>query len=194
MNLRDNLALLKRNPNTMFLVDEAFIEFGGRPVADLVPDYSNLMVTRTFSKAFSLAGLRVGYAVAPQKVTNWFNTSNDAYPLARLSQAAAIACLENLDAIRERVKLLKQWAQDLCGNLEGLGIQTFPTETYFFLGKVPGMTGDAFAQELSRRNILVEALHQPGIGENFVRFTTSTPENNAIALEAVKEILGTVVK
>jgi histidinol-phosphate aminotransferase len=59
------------------------------------------------------------------------------------------------------------------GQTEELGVQTFPTETYFFLGKVPGMTDDAFAQELSRRDILVNALHQPGIGENYVGFTTS---------------------
>jgi histidinol-phosphate aminotransferase len=191
LDIRDNLALLEEHPNTMFLVDEAFIEFGGRPVAELVPYYPNLMVTRTFSKAFSLAGLRVGYVVAPEGITDWLNTSNDAYPLARPSQAAAIACLENMDAIRERVSLLKGWAQDLRSSLEELGVQTFPTETYFFLGKVPHMTGDAFAEELRRKDILVKALHQPGIGDNYVRFTTSTPENNALALEAIKEVLTT---
>ena len=151
-------------------------------VADLVPVYPNLIVTRTFSKAFSLAGLRIGYAIAPTPVVDWLNRSNDAYPLARPAQAAALACLAHLDEIRERTVLLKGWARAFADELARLGVQVFPTETYFFLGKVPGMTGDAFAAELSRRQVLVKSLHQPGLGEGFVRFTTSTPEHNAVAL------------
>jgi histidinol-phosphate aminotransferase len=189
LDIRDHLSLLEKHPRTMFLVDEAFIEFGGQPVADRVPEYRNLIVTRTFSKAFSLAGLRVGYAVGPPGVIDWLNVSNDAYPLTRPSQAAALAGLEHRDKIEERVRRLKNWTNDLRSALEELGIQTFPTETYFFLGKLPGLTGDAFAAEMQRRDILVKALHQPGLGANFVRFTTSTPENNAVALQAIREIL-----
>jgi histidinol-phosphate aminotransferase len=131
----------------------------------------------------------VGYAVAREATIDWLNAANDAYPLARPSQAAAMACLEHIDSIVERVRLLKEWTGDLRRSLEALGIQTFSTQTYFFLGKVPNLTAEAFAKELRQRNILVKALHQPGLGENFVRFTTSTPENNGIALEAIKEIL-----
>lgn len=189
LDLTENLALLERHPRTMFLVDEAFIEFGGRSVASLVPHHDNLIVTRTFSKAFSLAGLRIGYAVAPPSIVEWLNKSNDAYPLARPSQAAAIASLEHIDKIMERVNQLKTWAAELARDLRRLGIRTFPTSTYFFLGKISGMTGDRFAAEMEKRGVLVKALHQPGLGEEFVRFTTSTPENNRIALAAIEEIL-----
>ncbi|MHB1415585.1 MAG: pyridoxal phosphate-dependent aminotransferase [Chloroflexota bacterium] len=190
LDLKDNLALLQRHPRTMFLVDEAFIEFGGKPVADLVPHYSNLIVTRTFSKGFSLAGLRVGYAIASKEITDWLNTSKDAYPLTRPSQAAALACLQHRDKMLERIRLLQAWTRDLARQLEALGIRTFPTTTYFFLGKVPNLTGDAFVAELRKRDILVKALHQPGLGEDFVRFTTSTPANNKIALDTIKQVLG----
>jgi len=189
MNLTDNLELLEKHPNTLFLVDEAFIELGGVPVTSLAPSYPNLMVTRTFSKAFSLAGFRVGYAVASQEITKWLNESNDAYPLARPSQAAALASLQHMHKIRERVRDLKQWTRTLALQLQSLDIKTFPSEGYFFLGKVPGMSGDTFARELQTRDILVKALHQPGIGEGFIRFTTSTPQNNAIAVKAIRDVL-----
>jgi histidinol-phosphate aminotransferase len=173
----------------MFLVDEAFIEFGGKPLADLVPEYRNLIVTRTFTKAFSLAGLRVGYGVGPPGVIDWLNRSNDAYLLARPAQAAALACLEHREKIEERVTLLKRWTAEFAEGLERLGIKTYPTETYFFVARLPGISGEAFAAEMRHRSILVKAPHQARLGESFVRFATSTPENNATALQAIQEIL-----
>jgi histidinol-phosphate aminotransferase len=82
--------LLRHYPATRFLVDEAFIGLGGQSVAQLVPRYANLLVTRTLSKAHSLAGFRVGYTVLPDALADDLNTHNDAYPLARPSQAAAL--------------------------------------------------------------------------------------------------------
>lgn len=189
LDLTENLTLLEQHPDTTFLVDEAFIEFGGRSVSHLVPQHDNVIVTRTFSKAFSLAGFRVGYAIAPPPVVEWLNTTNDAYPLARPSQAAAIASLEHVDKISERVSMLKTWTAELAEGLQRLGIHTFPTSTYFFLGKIPGMRGDRFAAEMEERGILVKALHQPGLSDEFVRFTTSTPEHNSTALAAIEQIL-----
>jgi Aminotransferase class I and II len=75
-------GLLRRHPDVWFLVDEAFIDLGHASVARLVPHHDNLVVTRTFSKAHSLAGFRVGYAVAPEQLADELNASNDAYPLA----------------------------------------------------------------------------------------------------------------
>jgi histidinol-phosphate aminotransferase len=189
LDIRDHIGLLERHPHTVFLVDEAFIEFAGHPVADLVPVFPNLIVTRTFSKAFSLAGLRIGYAIAPKSVVDWLDFNNDAYPLARPAQAAAMASLEHLNEIQRRVDLLKGWAWAFSEQLGRLGIRTFPTETYYFLGKIPDMSGQAFADALRQKKVLVKALDQPGLGEDFIRFTTSTPEQNAAALMAVQEVL-----
>jgi histidinol-phosphate aminotransferase len=87
--------LLRRHPDTAFLVDEAFIDLSGHSVAPLVERHANLLVVRTFSKTHSLAGFRVGYAVLPPALADDLNTHNDAYPLARPSQAAALATLEH---------------------------------------------------------------------------------------------------
>jgi histidinol-phosphate aminotransferase len=91
------MGIIERNPNTMFLIDEAFIEFGGKPATDLIFEYRNVIITRTFSKAFSLAGCRVGYAIGNRQLIDHLNASNDAYPLARTAEATAIASLEYLD-------------------------------------------------------------------------------------------------
>ena len=187
-NIKDSLELVEDNPKTMFLIDEAFIEFGGKPAVDLPEQHDNVIVTRTFSKAFSLAGFRVGYAILPKKWARYMNEHNDPVPLARASEAAAIAVLKNVDKITERVERLKEWTKELAESLENTGIKTYPTETYFFLAKVP-MNAERFAEELKKRSILIRVTKQEGLKNNFVKFTTSTPENNNIIIHAVKEIL-----
>jgi len=187
-NIKDSLKLVEHNPKTMFLIDEAFIEFGGKPAVDLPERYDNVIVTRTFSKGFSLAGFRVGYSILPKKWARYMNEHNDPVPLARVSEAAAIAVLRNDDKIKERVKKLKQWAGKLAKSLETLGINTYPSETYFFLAKIP-MNSEEFAEEMMKRNILIKAAKQKGLKNNFIKFTTSTPKNNKIVVQAVKEIL-----
>ncbi|MDE3243031.1 MAG: histidinol-phosphate aminotransferase family protein, partial [Nitrospirota bacterium] len=132
-NMRPLPDLLARYPDTRFLVDEAFIGLAGESVASWVPRYRNLLVTRTLSKAHSLAGFRVGYAILPEALADDLNSHNDAYPLARPSEAAAIATLRNEDKIKERAIALRGWAQGLATELEKLGATTYPSETYFFL-------------------------------------------------------------
>jgi histidinol-phosphate aminotransferase len=187
-NIKDNLSLIERHPQTMFLIDEAFIELGGEPATDLIPKYKNVIVTRTFSKAFSLAGCRVGYAISNKAVIDYLNSHNDGYPLARTAEAAAIASLDHVEKIQERIVMLKRLASDFAESLRGLGIKTYPTETYFFLGKVPA-DADEFARKLSERNIHVRPLHYERLEKKFLRFATSTFENNRIVLNAIKEIL-----
>ncbi len=106
-------GLMRRHPRTYFLVDEAFIGLSGQPVASWVPGHDKLLVTRTFSKAHSLAGFRVGYAVLPEPLADDLNAHNDAYPLARPSQAATIATLVHEDQIRRRAETLRRWTSEL---------------------------------------------------------------------------------
>jgi len=187
-DIKDNIPVVESHSKTLFLIDEAFIEFGGVSAADLICEYQNIVVTRTFSKAFSLAGCRIGYAVARKELIELLNGSNDAYPLARTAEAAAMASLEYIARIKERVIVLKSLAKDFAGSLQSLGIKTFPTETYFFLGKIPAMDADAFAKALSKMNIHIRPLHHERLENKFLRFATSTSENNGIVLDAIKEI------
>ena len=182
-------ALLERHPGTRFLVDEAFIGLAGKSVAALVPHHSNLLITRTLSKAHSLAGFRVGYAVLPEAVADDLNAHNDAYPLARPSEAAAIATLEHEDKIRARTALLREWTAQLAAELRGMGVRTFPTQTYFFLADFAPRDAAALAHALGERGILVKPLGDARLGPGYMRITTALPEDNARFISALRELL-----
>jgi histidinol-phosphate aminotransferase len=190
LDIKENIQIIEKHPRTIFLIDEAFIDFGGKAATDLIFEYKNVVITRTFSKAFSLAGCRVGYAVSSSELIERLNNNNDAYPLARTAEAAARASLERPEKIRERILKLKQLANDLAKSLQTLGVMAFPTETYFFLGKIPKMDADQFAEALRGRNINIRPLHHGRLENKFLRFATSTAENNRLVLDVVREIFG----
>jgi histidinol-phosphate aminotransferase len=181
--------LLQRHPDTYFLVDEAFIGMAGQSVARWVPRYPNLIVTRTLSKAHSLAGFRVGYAILPEALADDLNTHNDAYPLTRASQAAALATLEHEHKIAERAAMLRGWAAGLAAELEKLGVKTFPSETYFFLADFAPHDAAAIAAALKAQGILIKALNDPALGSGYMRVTTALPEDNARFLAALRKML-----
>lgn len=181
--------LLVHHPSTSFLVDEAFIGLGGRSVVHLVADHPNVLVTRTLSKAHSLAGFRVGYAVLPEPLADDLNTNNDAYPLARPSQAAAVATLRYEHKIRARAEQLRKWTRELAAQLDRRGVRTFPTETYFFLADFSPHDATDLAAALADRHILVKPLGDPALAAGFMRITTSLPEGNGRFLAALDELL-----
>jgi histidinol-phosphate aminotransferase len=182
-------GLLRKYRGTLFLVDEAFIGLAGESVAQLVPEYPNLLVTRTLSKAHSLAGFRVGYAVLPEAIADDLNGHNDAYPLARPSEAAAIATLQNEDKIHSRALQLRQWTEELAAQLRSLGVRTFPTQTYFFLADFAPHDAKTVAAGLKTHGILVKPLNDPQLGPGFMRVTTALPEDNARVVSALKALL-----
>lgn len=183
------LDLLKRYQDTRFLVDEAFIGLAGQSVAHLVPECPNLLVTRTLSKAHSLAGFRVGYAVLPQDLADDLNKNNDAYPLAKPSQAAAIATLQHEAKIRNRVRDLRAWTEQLAEQLHRLGVRTFPTQAYFFLADFAPHDATELANQLRQHGILIKPLNDPALGRGYMRVTTSLPADNKRVVDILKQLL-----
>jgi histidinol-phosphate aminotransferase len=181
--------LLRRHPETRFLIDEAFIGLAGQSVAHLVPEHPNLLVTRTLSKAHSLAGFRIGYGIFPEAIADDLNGHNDAYPLARPSQAAAIATLQHEDRIHARAAQLHAWTEDLAGELRVLGVRTYPTRTYFFLADLAPHNAAEIADQLRSRDILVKPLNDPALGPGFMRITTALPEDNRRFVDALRTLL-----
>ncbi len=181
--------LLARYPRTHFLVDEAFVGMAGQSVASWVPRYRNLLVTRTLSKAHSLAGFRVGYAILSEQLADDLNKNNDAYPLTRPSEAAAIATLRHEDKIRARAVELRGWAGELASELEKIGVKTFPSETYFFLADVAPHDAGLVATGLREHKILIKPLKDPRLGPGYMRVTTALPEDNGRFLHAMREVL-----
>ena len=181
--------LLRRHPQTRFLVDEAFIGLAGESVAHLVPEFPNLLVTRTLSKAHSLAGFRIGYGIFPEAVADDLNGHNDAYPLARPSQAAAIATLRYEDRIHARAAQLHAWTEALAAELRSLGVRTYPTHTYFFLADLAPYNAAEIAEQLRSRDILIKPLNDPALGPGYMRITTALPEDNRRFVDALRVLL-----
>jgi len=188
-DMRPLPGLLSAHPRTLFLVDEAFIGLAGESVVPLVPRHPNLLVTRTLSKAHSLAGFRVGYAVLPEAIAAELNAANDAYPLARASEAAAVATLEHENEILARAKELRAWTEALAGELRSLGVRTWPTRTYFFLADFAPHDAATLAVRLRERGILVKPLGDPRLGPGVMRVTTSMPEDNGRVIAALRLLL-----
>jgi histidinol-phosphate aminotransferase len=141
------------------------------------------------SKAHSLAGFRVGFAVLPEALADDLNSYNDAYPLARPSQAAALATLLHEDKIRDRAVQLRAWAEQLAAELRVLGVHTFSTEPYFFLADFAPHDAGVLAERLKGRGILIKPLRDPLLGPGFMRITTALPEDNVRFVAAIKELL-----
>lgn len=146
-------------------------------------------MTRTFSKAHSLAGFRVGYAVLPPALADDLNTHSDAYPLVRPSQAAALATLRHEETIRERVAALRTWTEELAADLRALGVRTYPTDTYFFLADFAPHDATWLAERLRERQILVKPLHDGRLGPGFMRVTTARPEDNRRFVQTLRDLL-----
>jgi len=181
--------LLRRHPQTRFLVDEAFIGLAGQSVTHWVPEHPNLLVTRTLSKAHSLAGFRIGYGIFPEAIADDLNGHNDAYPLARPSQAAAIATLQHEDQIHARAAQLHGWTVALAAELRALGVRTFPTHTYFFLADLAPHNAAEIADALRKQDILIKPLNDPALGPGSMRITTALPEDNRRFVDALRELL-----
>lgn len=128
--------------------------------------------------------------ISNNQLIDRLNGCNDAYPLARSAQAAAIESLNHIDKINKRVIMLKRMTNDFISSLRKLGIKTYPSSTYFFLAKIPYEEFDAdhFSELLAEKNIYARPLRIDGLENKFVRFATSTTDNNAKVLETIEGI------
>ncbi len=187
--------LLEGNTESVVVVDEAYVDFGGESAASLVNGYPNLLVVQTLSKSRSLAGLRVGFALgdaglieALERVKGSFNS----YPLGRLAIAGAVAAMEDgehFDVTRKAVMLTRE---RLSSGLEGLGFQVLPSAANFIFARHPRHEGAALAAALRERHIIVRHFAQPRI-DQFLRITIGTEEQSCKLVEALTEILAVAV-
>ena len=183
--------MLKANPDTVVLVDEAYIDFGGETAISLVDKYPNLLVTQTLSKSRSLAGLRVGIAVghpdlieALERIKNSFNS----YPLDRLALAGALASVEDEEFFQDSCKKVIATRETLVAQLQQLGFEVLPSGANFVFARHPARDGAELAAALRARAIIVRHFKQARI-DQFLRITIGTDEQCAQLVKALGEIL-----
>ncbi len=184
-------ALLNANPDSVVVVDEAYIDFGGVSSVPLVNRYPNLLVVQTLSKSRSLAGLRVGFAIGHpelidglQRVKNSFNS----YPLDRFAQAGATAAIEDRDWFDRTRQAVMRTRDALTRDLQALGFEVLPSTANFVFARHPRHDAEKSALALRQRGIIVRHFRQPRI-EQFLRITVGTDEQCATLIAALKKIV-----
>lgn len=185
--------LLEANRDSAVVVDEAYVDFCGETALPLIARYPNLLVVRTFSKAHSLAGLRVGYALGQPglieglvRVKDSFNS----YPLDRLAQAGAVACLEDRPYFEQtRDKVIASRVRLVAG-LGARGFEVLPSGANFVFARHVRQRAGELAGALRARSVVVRHFTKPARIADFLRITVGTDAQCAALLDALDAICG----
>jgi histidinol-phosphate aminotransferase len=162
----------------ILVVDEAYVDFAASEGASSIPlirQLPNLIVLRTFSKSFSLAGMRIGLGFAGEEIIAGMIKVKDSYNLNRLSLVAATAALEDMAWMQRNVERIRRSRKKLSAGLTRLGYQVYPSHANFVLARKPGENLQPIYEELMRRKILVRYFDAPGL-QDCLRITVGTPK------------------
>ena len=183
-------AILRANPDRVVVVDEAYVDFGGDSAIPLVDRYPNLLVCQTLSKARSLAGLRVGFAIAQAELIEALNrvkNSFNSYPLDRLALAGAKAAYEDEAWFRKCCNDVISERERVTSALEGLGFEVLPSKANFIFARHKEQPGEVLAKGLREQGIIVRHFNKPRISE-FLRITIGTVEQNDALIEGLRSL------
>lgn len=183
--------LLEGNPDSVVVIDEAYIDFGGVSAVRLVAQYPQLLVTRTLSKSHALAGLRVGYAIGQAHLIEGLNRVKDSfnsYPLDRFAQAGAQASMEDRAYFEGICAKVVATRTRLIAEMEGLGFEVLPSAANFIFARHPRHDGAALASALRERRIIVRHFKNPPRIAPFLRITVGTDGQCDALVAALKEI------
>lgn len=178
------LKLMERD-DAIVVVDEAYYEFSGKTFLNMLDRFENLIILRTLSKAYGLAGLRVGYMIARAEVVEQVDKVRLPYNLNSFSQLAALKALQFVHDYAEQIKLIIEERERVFEEMRRMeGVHPFPSEANFILFRV--RDAGACFEGLMRRGVLVRNLSSPGPLEGCLRVTISTPHQNDRFLEALR--------
>jgi len=180
-------AMIEEFPGVV-IVDEAYVEFAEYCLLPFIDKYENLIVLRTFSKAFGLAGLRLGYGVAnPDLATTLSQKAQLPYPVSSLALKVGLKLLENHSLVENAVKQMKDERGTLIRKLDEInGVKAFDSKANFILFQTDRQSDEVY-QSLLSRGIFVRNIKNPHL-RNCLRTTVGLPKMNSKLLEGLKEI------
>jgi histidinol-phosphate aminotransferase len=193
LNPRETLLSLLDTLPCMVVVDECYYEMCQQTVADVLDDYPNLIVLRSLSKSFSLAGLRVGYALAQEAVVDYMYRASQIFAVNRLAQVAALAALSDVDYAMSNIEQMKHERAKLQAGLEALGLHVYPSATNFLFVRTDALqiTSAVLVGSLQERGILVQDFGlKPGLDAYHFRTVVGLPPENQALLAAVEAVVG----
>jgi len=184
--------LLKKNTQSVVVIDEAYVDFGTESAVSLINTYPNLLVTHTLSKARSLAGLRVGYALghpdlieALIRVKDSFNS----YPIDRFASAGAIAAMQDTVYFEETCLKVIATREVLVKDLTQLGFDVLPSGANFIFAKHQVKDGAELTALLRQKNIIVRHFKSPSRIAPYLRITIGTEAQSKALIDTLTELL-----
>ncbi|MBJ9443706.1 histidinol-phosphate transaminase [Acinetobacter baumannii] len=189
LSLAEIEQVLQANLDRVVVIDEAYVDFGAESAVSLINRYENLVVCQTTSKSRSLAGLRVGFAIAQshliaalEAVKNSFNS----YPIDRFAIAAAVASFEDQAYFEEQCQKVITSREKLVRDLTELGFNVLPSKANFIFATHSQHDAGQLAQKLREQGIIVRYFNKPRINQ-FLRITVGTDEQNARLIQTLKQ-------
>ena len=192
-NYFDEYEIIKiiEESGCLVVVDEAYYEFGGKTFIPLLSRYNNLVILRTFSKAFSLASLRVGYLLSNSEIVNEVRKVKSPFNVNSFSQLAAQVVFENKDIFKERINKIIEERERLTVRINKIPpFETYPSQTNFVFVEVgPKEKLDLVYNWLIEQGILVQIIYEPNFSTSryFLRITVGNEEENDILIEELKD-------
>ena len=182
--------LLKASKDEIFIVDEAYCDFGGESCIPLLAEFSNLVIVRTFSKSLSGAGMRLGYIVSNPELINIVTTVKNSvnhFPLDAVSQIAGKEACRDIGYYCECAKNVADTRDDFYNFLVNKGFYVIPSKTNFLFAKKEGIAGEQLYKKIKEEGILIRHFKTSGI-EDFVRISIGTPSQMAKLKEAFEKL------
>ena len=183
--------LLTARPDSILVVDEAYVDFGAESMLSLLPKYDNLLVIQTFSKFRSLAGARLGFAAGNPEIIRDLNIlkySTNPYNVNRMTSAAGIAALRENDYYQKNALKIVENREYTTGALTAMGFHVLPSKSNFIFAQVPDRNGKSLYLKLKERGVLVRHFDKDRISD-YVRITIGTRDQMDILLREIKQVL-----
>ena len=184
--------LLQHNTESVVVIDEAYVDFGTESAVSLINQYPNLLVTHTLSKARSLAGLRVGYALGSAtliealiRVKDSFNS----YPIDRFASAGAVAAMQDVEYFEATCQKVIATREALVADMQALDFEVLPSGANFIFAKHKVRDGAELSAKLREHSIIVRHFKSPNRIAPYLRITIGTDEQSVQLLNALKAIL-----
>jgi histidinol-phosphate aminotransferase len=181
----DLKAILCAAPGTLVLVDEAYFDYSGETMLPWIRRYANLVVARTFSKAYGLAGLRLGVLFARRKLIGWMRRAHAVFPVNSMALAAALGAIRHPEEVERHVRDVRENRARLCECLDSLGVPYGPATGNFVFASF-GLNAPQIAKQLNDQDILVRHWNRDPHLRPYFRIGIGTRTENSRLIRALK--------